>query len=558
MGTATIFRRNRSQTIVRSRKMVAVPISRPHFPPAGPQWVKTQSVMPQSHEHRVPTASIGDLDRLAQRLALVVRAGDMVALRGDLGAGKTSFARFLIRALMGNAGTTPEQEIPSPTFALLQDYDTPRFPVAHFDLYRLRDDSELEEIGFRDATRRALALIEWPERAETALPAGRFEIVLAETGDPDTRQVTVRGLGVIAPRIERLAEIIAFLEQAGRQDADAVYLQGDASQRAYARMRRGGTTAILMDAPRQPDGPAVRDGLPYSRIAHLAEDVRPFVAIAGALGAAGLSAPEILAADLDRGLVLLEDLGDGVFGQLARSEGPARQEELWTAALDTLVALRAAAPPFDCPIEPNGTHTLPRLDRPILEIETELLPTWYWPHVKGGPMPPEVLAVYTALWSPLIDRLIAEPPGWMLRDYHSPNLLWLPEREGIARVGVIDFQDALQGPWAHDVMSLLQDARIDVPADREQRLLDRYCVTLGRQDAQFEAAQFREIYAIYGALRATRLLGLWVRLLRRDGKPQYLQHAPRTWNYLARNLRHPALQGLRLWYDRHFPPAGRQ
>jgi N-acetylmuramate 1-kinase len=107
------------------------------------------------------------------------------------------------------------------------------------------------------------------------------------------------------------------------------------------------------------------------------------------------------------------------------------------------------------------------------------------------------------------------------------------------------------------VMSLLQDARVDVPADLEQRLLDRYCAAASRQEPGFDDARFREAYAIYGALRATRLLGLWVRLLRRDGKPHYLQHAPRTWDYLARNLRHPALQGLRLWYDRHFPPAGR-
>ena len=139
--------------------------------------------------------NLGDLDRLAQRLALLVRAGDTVALRGDLGAGKTSFARFLIGALMGNASSADGHEIPSPTFALLQDYDPPRFPVAHFDLYRLREDSELEEIGFYDATRRALALIEWPERAETALPADRVEVALTETGDPTTRRVTVRGFG---------------------------------------------------------------------------------------------------------------------------------------------------------------------------------------------------------------------------------------------------------------------------------------------------------------------------------------------------------------------------
>jgi len=208
---------------------------------------------------------------------------------------------------------------------------------------------------------------------------------------------------------------------------------------------------------------------------------------------------------------------------------------------------------------PDGTTlALPRLSRAILEIETELLPAWYWPEVKSAPMPAETLAAYTAIWFPLIDRLVAAAPGWMLRDYHSPNLLWLPDRPAHERVGVIDFQDALQGPWAHDVMSLLQDARIDVPAELEERLLDRYCRTLARQEAGFDEEEFRATYAIYGALRATRLLGLWVRLLRRDGKPSYLQHTPRTWDYLARNLSHPVLSSLREWYDLHLPAPFRR
>ena len=511
-----------------------------------------------THDLVLPSVMLADLRRLAQRLSLIARAGDTIALRGDLGAGKTSFARFLIEALQGQGARDGDGEIPSPTFALLQEYDTARMPIAHFDLYRLRDASELEEIGFDDATSRALVLVEWPERAGEALPADRIELALAETSAPEARHVTVRGLGAAAPKIQRLGEITHFLGTAGWREADVAYLQGDASQRAYARLRaRDGRRAILMDAPRQPDGPPVRDGLSYSRIAHLAEDVGPFVAVAGALSRAGLSAPAILAADLERGLVLLEDLGDGVYGELIKDPGRAGQEELWTAALDTLIALRRAAPPCVCPLAGGQSHALPRLDRPVLEIEAGLLPAWYWPEVKGAPMPAAELAAYSALWAPLIDRLVADPPGWMLRDYHSPNLLWLPERAGHARVGVIDFQDALQGPWAHDVMSLLQDARVDVPAEIEDRLLDRYCARMITVQPDFDEPAFRAIYATYGALRATRLLGLWVRLLRRDGKPNYLQHAPRTWDYLERNLRHPDLAALRSWYDRHFPPAAR-
>ena len=500
--------------------------------------------------------TLDGLKGVAQLLALLVRPGDMVALRGDLGAGKTTFARFLVEALLPPADGARPAEIPSPTFALAQEYATPRMNVVHFDLYRLRDGSELEEIGFEDATRSALVLVEWPERAGDALPAERIEVELAEGASPDLRRITVTGLGTLDAKAARLNAIRGFLERAGWADADTRYLQGDASQRAYARLHRpDGGSVILMDSPRQPDGPPVRDGLPYSRIAHLAEDVRPFVAVAHALHGAALSAPAIHATDLEAGLVLLEDLGDQVFGALIAGDGRARQPELWTAALDVLVALRRKAPPFVCPIGDGTVHSLPRLGRAILEIETELLPAWYWPEAKGGAQMPAVIqAEYNAIWAPLIDRLVAVEPGWMLRDYHSPNLLWLPSRKGNARVGVIDFQDALQGPWAHDVMSLLQDARVDVPESLEAALLDRYCATVAVQEPAFDAADFRAIYAIYGALRATRLLGLWVRLLRRDGKPQYLQHAPRTWDYLARNLRHPALADLAAWYARHFPP----
>jgi N-acetylmuramate 1-kinase len=236
---------------------------------------------------------------------------------------------------------------------------------------------------------------------------------------------------------------------------------------------------------------------------------------------------------------------------------------LWTAALDALVALRRANPSFTMPVGGGSvtsaeTHTLPRLDRNILEIEIDMLPDWYWPEVKGSAMPPALRVEFRGLWRPVIDRLLAEQPGWILRDVHSPNLLWMPEWKGIARVGFIDFQDALAGPWSHDVMSLLQDARVDVPAKLETRLLSRYCSTISMFDASFHEATFRSSYAAYGALRATRLVGLFVRLLRRDGKANYLQHMTRNWGYLERNLAHPKLRPLQEWYDTHLGADLRQ
>jgi aminoglycoside/choline kinase family phosphotransferase len=204
---------------------------------------------------------------------------------------------------------------------------------------------------------------------------------------------------------------------------------------------------------------------------------------------------------------------------------------------------------------PDGTgYTLPRRDRDAFEIEIELLLDWYWPTLKGEPAPEGVRAEFLALWAPVLDRLLALPGGWFLRDYHSPNLFWLPERKGIARVGIIDFQDALDEHFAFDLVSLLQDARVSVPEELEAELFAHYCAAIARREPAFDRAAFAAAYADFGAQRNTRLLGLWARLLERDGKPQYLQHIPRTWGYLARNLRAPALASLRAWYDRHFPP----
>ncbi len=301
-----------------------------------------------------------------------------------------------------------------------------------------------------------------------------------------------------------------------------------------------------MDWARQPDGPAIRDGLPYSRIAHLAEGVRPFVEIGTALRASGLSTPEIYAKDLENGFLLLEDLGDSVFVRAVET-GTGDQETLWRAAADALVALRAHAPPTN----------LGAYDHSALGIEVELLTDWYWPALHGAPAPDAARAEYMSLWSAVFDRLARLPQGWVLRDYHSPNLLWLPQRQGIARVGVIDFQDAMRGPPAYDLVSLLQDARIDVPPELEGRLLDHYCAGVERTETGFDRDAFAFAYAALGAQRNTKILGIFARLAKRDGKPQYLRHLPRIWRYLERDLAHSELKPLKDWYDRHMPTKTR-
>ena len=319
---------------------------------------------------------------------------------------------------------------------------------------------------------------------------------------------------------DRATSIAAFLSTAGWGAADRRLLAGDASFRKYYRLSGPQGPAVLMDAP-----PPM-------------ENVGPFLAIARHLHDLGYSAPRILAEDRAAGLLLIEDFGDATFTRLLASGTD--EASLYALAVDLLIDLhkqpRAAA------------IDLPPYDEERLFAEAALLTDWYLPAI-GAAVPSAVREDYRARWSRAFQIFAATPPTLVLRDYHVDNLMRLPGRSGVAACGLLDFQDAVLGPPAYDLVSLLEDARRDVSPGVAAAMTARYLAAFPALNRE----RFLAGYAVLGAQRNAKIVGIFTRLMVRDKKPHYLVHIPRVWRLLEGDLKHPALAEVAEWFDRHVP-----
>ena len=484
---------------------------------------------------------------VAERVAAWLRGGDLLTLSGDLGAGKTAFARALIRAIVGNSIL----EVPSPTFSLMQVYEGPDFPILHADFYRIRGPDELVNLGWEEAREGALTLVEWPDRAGASLPIDRLDVVFSfdAARGPDYRRADFHGSGELAQRMKRERATVALTVAAGWSRARRKHMQGDASSRIYEKLALGVDTAILMFAPPRVEGPPLRGGKDYATIAKLSPDIRAFVAVADGLRELRYSAPRIIALDVEESIAVLEDFGAET---IVGPNGPIPDRYMQATAL--LADLHERKPPTSLPIRgEERLYELPTYDLDALLIEAELALDWYAPSAARIQTPSSARVYFQGLWREALAPVIRAPKTWTLRDYHSPNIHWLARRSGVERCGLIDFQDAVLGPPAYDLASLLQDARVDVPAELEMKLMAHYCRLRRAGDSAFDVDAFAASYAVMGAQRATKLLGIFTRLDRRDGKPQYLAHIPRAERHLARCLEHPALATLRAWFATHLP-----
>ncbi len=322
----------------------------------------------------------------------------------------------------------------------------------------------------------------------------------------------------------RGAAIAGFLAAHGWGGIEPVLLAGDASFRRYYRLSAYGRRIVLMDAPP-----------PH-------EAVGPFVAVAAALRGLGFSAPEVFAEDHASGLLLIEDFGDDTYTRLLAGGGD--EAALYALAIDTLIGLHGA-------VEASGVPALPPYDETRLLAEAALLIDWYAPAVLGHALPDEAREHYWALWRGLLPLAALPCPTLVLRDYHVDNLILLRGREGTRRCGLLDFQDAVRGPASYDLVSLIEDARRDVPAALQATMTERYLAAFPALDA----VAFRRSAAILAAQRNCKIVGIFTRLARRDGKPFYLGHIPRVWRLIERDVRDPVLAPLAAWLDRWLPAA---
>ena len=487
-------------------------------------------------------------EALGQRLSLWVRPGMVILLEGDLGAGKSTLARAFIRRLMKEDEIS---DVPSPTFSLIQTYDDTRVPVFHADLYRLNAVADVEELGLEGLLATHAGLIEWPQKLPRV--PGPDVLTVSLSGRGPMRVAKLSASGGWAMALQRDAALGDFLARTEHAASERFFFEGDASSRRYERLvSASGEMCLLMDMPQRPDGPVVKYGKPYSAIAHLAENITAVVAVNSHLVSLGYSAPRVLQSDLASGFGLIEPLGFNVYGKMML-DGFDMREPLETAA-----AVLADMATKDWPRHPMAvdgvTHKVHDYDLQAQLMEVDLLPSWFIPHARGIEASDDQKQEFAEIWTSLLALAQPDKAQWTIRDYHSPNLLWIPDRVGLKRVGIIDSQDAVMGHPAYDLASMGQDARVDIAPQMEDHIISHYCALRQRQGG-FNSADFMTAYAVLGAQRSTKILGIFARLNKRDGKPGYLRHMPRVARYLARNLQHPALAPLMAWYVKHLPEA---
>ncbi len=399
---------------------------------------------------------------------------------------------------------------------------------------------EIDELGLHEARERSILLIEWPEKGAELLEPITFSLTL-QHGDYG-RHVTLTASQNSLERLQRSFAIRTFLKTHGCGHVHRHFLAGDASGRTYELLYDGQHKKVLMDAPTMQMKQNM--DLSYVTMAQLAKDIRQFIGINQLILENGFSAPHIFVEDFEKGLLILEDFGNE--GILDKSGHPL--EERYIACSELLATFHQKSWPSQ---KQFATFLLqiPSYDCQVLQTELSLLLDWYIPFQIQKNLDQQQRKAFFACWQPYLDHLTQGENTFVMRDYHSPNILWRTHKAGFDRIGLIDFQDGLIGSTAYDLVSLAQDARVFISPILEIKILDAYCHARHKAPRPFNEGEFRKLYAFAGAQRASKVLGIFLRLHQRDGKSSYLKYLPHVQDYLVRNLSHPILAPLQNLYQ---------
>ena len=479
---------------------------------------------------------------LAASIAKYIVAGDIIRLQGDLGAGKSVFARAVVRGLHSKA-----EHIPSPTFTILQTYDDTRLPVVHVDLYRIEDESEVEFLELQPWIKHGVTLVEWPENAPNWFPESRADNLFeapTETDNGSTLTVKIsqqddggrvfelsggkswqQRLSLIDESLRRPSTPQGrkrFVEQALGKGYVITPVSADASFRSYWRVKTEEGPKIVMDSP-----PPL-------------EDVKPVIKMTHFLEGAGVRVPHIYAKDEKLGYLLQEDFGDTTLLDAVQNKGY-DLEKWYEKAVDILIHMALSDP---APVR-QYSHA-------DLWSEAARFTDWYLPQATGH-------ATFTAdrqqfhdIWLPLFDKIMDVPKTTTFWDYHAANLMVLEKEPGdsIDCLGVIDFQDARVGPVSYDLSMLLQDVRFAIPDDLEQHLIQRFVDGLG---GLVTMEKFMESYELVNLQRTMKIIGGFTRVAKRDGKDSYLKFMPRCWEIVDRAIQNPATTEVQAFLARTMP-----
>ena len=476
--------------------------------------------------------NLSDLEKLAKELVPLLNEGGVMTLNGQIGAGKTTLAKLIIQELT----QTPLEDIVSPTFNLYHTYNRDNLEIAHYDFYRIESEIELLEIDLNESLTDKICIIEWADKFRDLLPKDRIEIFI--TCKKNERVYRINPLGKFREVVSNRAKIENYLGGLDINFTELQRLPGDASKRNYYRVMSPDNTMILMDATQESN---------IKSKTGLSNGIDDFIKIQKYLDSIDVRVPKLIVRNRIDNILLEEDLGEYSYADMLTKEN---YQKLYNPAIKTLIHISNINHPKNISTDSNP-HYLKEFDLDIYLNEAEIFIDYYWPFIHGKQCNADKKQEFTHVMGEVYSNL-TDDKTLMLRDFHSPNLLFLENEDGFRKCAVIDFQDALFGHPLYDLVSLTNDARTTIDEHQEKYLIDLYKKDFPFNNFQFDSLSFIEQYHILGVQRSIKILGIFARLAILETNQNYLVHMPRVICYIKRIMQSGSIQTLACWLNQNF------